>query len=377
VKARPTGPDGQSSAGGQSPFHVPPVLHVLGGLVHRYPRFWTWLGRVETGRLAGELRVRPVRQPIYVCGLARSGTTLLHEVVAAHPDVATHRAKDYPMVFTPYWWRRATAGRRPSPARERAHRDGVMMTLESPEALEEMIWMAFFPRAHDPALDNRLGTGDNHPAFEAFYDAHLRKLMLAEGVGRYVAKANYHLTRMPYLLRLYPDARFLVPVREPAAHVASLVRQQQWFSYGQQRHPRLLDYMRRAGHFEFGLDRRPMHLGDSARVESVRQAWRRGDEVRGVAQHWAMVYEFLADQLAADAALRRMVRVVRYEDVRESPRAELEAILDHCRLPEAAKLAAARATTLRDPTTNPTGLSVEERAVIREETAVTAARWGY
>ena len=239
--ADPLGPGAGAHPGGKdSPFYVPPFLDALGGLVHHHRAFWLWLGRLESSSLAEELSRVRLRMPVYVCGLARSGSTLLHEVIASHPGVATHRVKDYPMVFTPYWWRRATANLRPRPPRERPHRDGVMITTDSPDALEEMLWMAFFPSCHDPSVDNRLGAADRHPAFESFYDLHVRKLLLAEGATRYVAKANYHVARLPYLARLFPDARFLIPVRAPAGHVASLMRPHAWFSHGQRRHPRAL-----------------------------------------------------------------------------------------------------------------------------------------
>src|SRR5438105_4479431 len=63
-----------------SPFHVPALLHFLGGLVQRHPAWCKWLGRLESSLLAEQLRSVRVRMPIYVCGLARSGSTLLHEV---------------------------------------------------------------------------------------------------------------------------------------------------------------------------------------------------------------------------------------------------------------------------------------------------------
>src|SRR5207237_9585747 len=135
-----------------SPCYVPPALDLLGGLVHRHRDFWVRLGRLESRLLAPEWRALPLTMPIYVAGLARAGSTLLHEIVAAHPGVATHRVKDYPMVFTPYWWRRATANLPAPPPRERSHHDGVMIGSDSPEALEEMLWMAFFPRCHDPSV---------------------------------------------------------------------------------------------------------------------------------------------------------------------------------------------------------------------------------
>ena len=147
------------------PFHVPWLLHHLGGWAHRCRGLFTWLGRLETKALADEIASVRVTRPVYVCGLARSGSTLLHLTLAAQPGVATHRARDYPLVYTPYWWRQATRNRRPSPPRERAHGDRVLITTDSPEALEEMLWMAFFPACHDPRTSCLLGAEQSNPAF--------------------------------------------------------------------------------------------------------------------------------------------------------------------------------------------------------------------
>lgn len=359
------------------PFRVPTFLHVLGGLVHRHPAFWLWLGRLESNFLSDQTRQVPVQMPIYVCGLARSGSTLLHQVISAHPHVATHRIKDYPMLFTPYWWRRATANLRPQPPRERLHQDRVMVTPMSPDALEEMLWMAFFPRCHDPSVRNLLGAEDLHPAFESFYDVHLRKLLLAEGATRYAAKANYHVARLPYLARLFPDARFVIPLRAPESHIASLLRQHRWFSRGQREHPRALDYMRWSGHFEFGLDRRPMHLGDGEQVRRVVEAWADGDEIRGLAVYWDMVHGYLRRLLDSDARLRQAALVVRYESLCASPVETLGAVFAHCALPDAERIVEGHAPGIRSPDYYRSDFSQEDLAVIRAETADTARLWGY
>ncbi len=370
MKAAATGPE-------PSPFDVPFFLDALGGLVQRWPAFWLWLGRLESSRLAEQTARLAVRRPVYVCGLARSGSTLLHEVVCSHPGVATHRARDYPMVFTPFWWRQATANLKSQPPRERAHGDRVMITGDSPDALEEMLWMAFFRRCHDPAISSLLGARDRHPAFETFYNHHVRKLLLAEGATRYAAKANYHVARLAYLARLFPDARFLLPVRAPATHVASLMRQQQLFSQGQRGRPRALAYMRRSGHFEFGLDRRPMNLGDTVRARRIKAAWAAGEEVRGLAMHWDTVYGYLAGLLATDAQVREASLVVRFEDLCAEPRETLRAVLSHCGLPEAGSVVERHAPRVRAPDYYESNLSAADLAVIAAETAGSARRWGY
>ncbi len=368
---------GQRDADRDSPFNVSPIIDFLGGLVEHHRDFWVGLGRLESRVLAEELQAVAIKEPIYVCGLARSGSTLLHEIVTAHPRVASHRLKDYPLIHTPYWWRKATANRPASAPRERPHADRMLINSESPDAVEEMVWMAFFPHCHDPSRSSLLGAADRHPAFETWYRAHIRKLLLVEGANRYAAKNNYHIARISYLLRLFPEARFLLPVREPASHIASLVRQQHVFAQGQRRHPRALRVMKRSGHFEFGLDRRPMHLGQGERVQKIVRFWKNGQEVRGWACYWDMVYRYLAELLATDARVRAAVRTVRFEDLCADPGAIIRAVLDHAGLPETEPILARFAATIRPPDYYRTAFTSEELAAIREETSATASLWGY
>src|SRR5262249_1887890 len=154
--------------------------------------------RLESSLLEEQLRAVSLRIPVYVCGLARSGSTLLHQIVASPGGVATHRVKDYPMVYTPYWWRQATARRRPTAPPERVHRDRVLITPERRAALAEWVWMVFSPRCHAPSVSPRLAAGSSHRAFEAFYRAPLGRWLLAERAPRSVAKANYHVARLAY-----------------------------------------------------------------------------------------------------------------------------------------------------------------------------------
>jgi hypothetical protein len=359
---------------GDDPFHVPLLLHFLGGCVQVCRGAFLALGRLESHVLESELGAIEVTMPIFVCGLARSGSTLLHLALSRVPGVGTHRAKDYPLVYTPHWWRQATKSQ-PGPPRERAHGDRVMITSDSPEALEEMIWMAYFRDCHDPRVSNALNAEVRQPDFESFYATHIRKLLLTERATRYVAKANYHIARLPYLLRLFPDARFVIPIRDPVSHIASLVRQHQRFCEGERRHPRALAHMQRAGHFEFGLDRRPINLGDRTRVEEIEQAWQRGEEVLGWAKYWAMVHDYLADLLESDVRVRAATIVVRYESVCDAPAKSMDAVLRHCVLEVPDDFLQDIATGVRASNYYASPLSSLCVELIQQVTAVSASRW--
>ncbi len=119
----------------------------------------------------------------------------------------------------------------------------------------------FFPDCHDPKVSNVIESPDRAPEFLAFYHATLSKLIHAQGRGRYLAKNNYNITRLKFFAKEFPTDRLVVPVRDPVWHVASLMTQHILFSNSD---PRIHAYSRRAGHFEFGPDRRHINVGDGA-----------------------------------------------------------------------------------------------------------------
>ncbi|WP_281783232.1 sulfotransferase [Sinimarinibacterium flocculans] len=360
-------------------FAVPAWVDWLGGSVARRPRLWQRLGRLESSALRERIQATPIQAPVYVSGLARSGSTVLLEMLAAHPDMATHRYRDFPLVYTPWWWNRFLdrAQRAPAAATERAHGDGILITPDSPEAVEEVLWMGFFPHLHRPGASDVLGFMTDAPVFEDFYRDHLRKLLLLRGGRRYLAKGNYNTTRIEYLLNLFPDARFVLPVREPAAHVASLMRQHRRFAERHAADPRALRYMSRLGHFEFGLDRRPVHIGDGSEAAAIAAAWAAGREAEGYARAWNDLYRFVADRLDAMPALREAVLIVRHEDLCMEPERSLRRLFAHCALDAGPAYFERCVAQLRCGAVGGPGLDASDRQLIQQITAETAARYGY
>jgi hypothetical protein len=360
-------------------FRVEPWIDWLGGVVARRPGFFRSLGDFETRRLGHALDGIEIRSPIFVCGLARSGTTILLECLAEHPDTATHRYRDYPGVLAPVFWDRIAARlyANDSQPAERAHGDGIVVTPESPEAMEEMIWMAFHPHAHDSAWDNSIGRDGITPEFAAFYRDHIRKLLWLRQGERYLSKGNYNLARLGALIELFPDARFIVPLRDPVSHIASLRRQHALFCAAEMRHPAALRYMQRVGHFEFGLDRRPLNLGNAEATGMVQHLWGEGREVEGWSIYWAAMHDFLADQLRKDAALRDATLLVPFEALCADPVGTLGRILVHAGLPAENAWLSRLAQRIRAPAERRSAFSESERQTIRRLTATAASRFGH
>lgn len=358
---------------------MPGWLDALGGFIERTAGFWQKLGDLESSAHRAEIDAIAIDRPIYVAGLARSGSTIMLEMLASQPGVATHRYRDFPPVYTPLFWNRAFAHvyRSDAPPTERAHKDRILVTPDSPEAMEEVLWMRFFPAAHETSRSQVLDAATRNPGFERFYADHLKKILLVRGGQRYLSKGNYNLSRFAYLRRMFPTARFIVPVREPRWHIASLMKQHRLFCVEEQRDPRILKHMRRAGHLEFGLDRRAINVGDTAAAQEVERLWREGEEVRGWARYWAMLYGFVLDQREADPGLGDAVMLVRYEDLCDRAEATLDAIFSHADLPLDAAQRSAMAARLSQPTYYDPGFTAEDEAVIARETEAVRRRLGY
>lgn len=365
-----TGASGSEGPADDEIFTVSAAMDCGSWLFCEHPRLARALGNLETELLQETVEATTVEQPLWVAGLARSGSTLLLEILAGLPGVVSHTYKDFPPVFTPYAWNSLLqrVNSRAETVTERAHRDGIVVTPDSPEAMEEPVWVSFFPDAHDASVSNVI-RADADPACADYLRNHIRKLLAVRNGHRYLAKANYQVTRLEYLLQHFPDARFVVPVREPAAHIASLMKQHALFSRGQAANERARRHLRRVGHFEFGLDRTPINCGHGKTTAEILSCWQSGDEVRGWALYWADVYGHVADRLEADPALARASLVVDYTTLCNDPEATLARLYSHCDLQVDASYAAASAGRITAPDYYTTDYSAAEQRTIEEATA--------
>ncbi len=350
--------------------------HMLVRMAQALAPCWRRLGDFETDILRKRLASVSIDRPVFIAGLARSGTTILLQTLAAVDGVATHRYRDFPFLWAPYGWhlvQRVLA--KPGPPVERPHKDRIYITRESPEAFEEPIWQHFLPHLHDPEALHVLNGEQRNARFEAFFKDHIRKIILLRDGKRYVSKGNYNVTRIAYLARLFPDARFIVPIREPVDHVASLLRQHRRFLDYAAADPRIAGYLQAAGHYEFGPQRVPVNVTEAGR-QRVTQAWADGDDPGGYAHLWREVYDHVR-QLLDDGALAGRIRAVRYEDLCADPPGAVADLLDFVELDGAGGSGSPdRLDHISAPSPEPS-TNGQARDTVRRIVADVAERFGY
>lgn len=210
-----------------------------------------------------ELRQIDVGPPVLITALPRAGTTIFLELLAGLPEFAAHTYRDMPFVLTPMLWSRMSRPfRRADTPRERMHGDGIRISLDSPEALEEVLWKRFWPkRYHGPYLEP--WPSCQQPEFSEFFAAHTRKVIALRRVSkptahRYLSKNNLNIARIACLHEAIPNAKVLVMVREPQQHATSLLRQHLRFNDRHTSDPFSRQYMKGIGHFDFGQNLKPV-----------------------------------------------------------------------------------------------------------------------
>jgi hypothetical protein len=285
--------------------------------------------RNETGQLS-------VDRPIYIAGLPRSGTTILTEMLEQHPDLTSHRYSDFPNIWTPYWRNYLLQKSRFQTPKtgERAHRDRIEVSHDSAEAVEELLWMYFFPSLHDATVSQVRDGRLRNDQFDRFYREHILKLLAVRTASRYLAKGNYNLSRLRYILALFPDARFLIPVRDPVHQVASLAKQHALFTRYSQEDPRVPLQLAMSGHFEFGPRRVPVNFGNPEATQAIIECWQQGREAEGWARYWAESYQHVIGQLEAFPEVRKACLLFRYEDLCDHSAGLIDTIMAHCELPQ-------------------------------------------
>jgi hypothetical protein len=338
--------------------------------------FFRWLGDKESGYFKLELSKVAIDRPIFVSGLARSGTTVVLELLASLPAVATHQYRDFPFVMTPMFWHgftsRFSSGDTPL---ERPHKDGIVITRQSPEAFEEPIWQHFFPHVHDSQANHTIEGQNGSEEFGRFFSGHIRKILLLRKGRRYLSKGNYNLTRIRYLAALFPDACFVVPVRHPLEHVWSLVRQDELFRKYAEADERIAGYLAAAGHYEFGPQRVPINVR-SGTGQRVLDAWNSGRDHVGYAIMWAEVYRYISELTERKDPVAERLLVLRYEDLCAQPAEALKSVVDFCGLDgrEGVSEAAGR---VRQGRTWSTSMTEDVRLEIWHEVSDVAERFGY
>jgi hypothetical protein len=185
-----------------------------------------------------EILEEEITAPIIICGLPRTGTTHLHNLISADPAMRT----------LPYWEslepvlaeHEQPVGDEPDPRRERTAMALSFLDVAMPyfnrmhemtvdHAHEEIQLLAidfstmlFETTAPMPIWRDAYRARDQRPSY-AYLRRILQVLQWLRGGTRWVLKSPQHLEQFPALRDSFPDATFVVTHRDPVSVITSMV----------------------------------------------------------------------------------------------------------------------------------------------------------
>ena len=185
-----------------------------------------------------EILEERIAAPIIICGLPRTGTTHLHNLMSADPalrslpyweslePVLAEEEHPAPGAPDPRLERTATALsflNTALPYFNRMHEMTVEHTHEEIQLLAiDFSTMLFETTAPMPAWRDAYLSRDQRPTY-AYLAKVLKALQWLGGGTRWVLKTPQHLEQFPALVDTFPDATFVVTHRDPVSVTASMV----------------------------------------------------------------------------------------------------------------------------------------------------------
>lgn len=289
------------------------------------------LAEFETQEYLEKIETLSVKKPVFILGLPRSGTTLLLNLLSKSSEFCYQTYADMPFVLTPLLWSRFRKkfGKQ-AIIQQRSHGDGINISLEAPEAFEEMLFKAWYPQRYS---EDVLAEGDEiySEQFICFFKKHIAKLMLRDNKQRYLSKNNANIGRLRFLRQSFPDARLIAVYRSPLDQATSLLKQHTNFTDLHSLNTFTARYMAATGHFDFGINLKPINFNRWAEQTSYR-----ADEINYWLAYWIASYQHLLKSNIE-------VKFVCYESLCESPTKHLtdiahytgishNALLEHVKL---------------------------------------------
>lgn len=306
------------------------MITFLSSYILKNPLLMLKLSSFEDKILKKKIQNYKIKSPIYITGLARSGTTILLEFLSKHKGFATHSYSNFPFIYTPYLCNSIfNVLKKDSKTKERSHLDGIMINNQSPESFEEIIWNQFFPNLHDIKKSSNLYENNKNQEFETFYTNHVKKLILSKKAFRYLSKANYNINRLPYLKSIFNDLRVIIMVRNPIDFIASSIKQDILFCREQKKDIKKLHHTNTTQHFEFGLNKIPINFGNNNLTEEIAKKFESNNKIEAWSKYWNEACNFIIN-LQESKFLKDNIKIVLFEDLCNNTEKELLKILNFC-----------------------------------------------
>ncbi len=205
------------------PFFIPKVLFITSAIILSTPLRW-----YERIKFKKKILQTEIKNPVFIIGHPRSGTTFLHYLISKDPAFgfcATYQAMIPHIFFTASGFFNSIISKALPTIRPMDNlRMGTLLPKEEEFALaaygpESMVTGYLFPKhflkifSDSVTFKNR--NSDSEKNWRSNFNYFLRKLTVAEKGKKLLLKSPANTARVKQILSLYPEAKFIHIYRNP------------------------------------------------------------------------------------------------------------------------------------------------------------------
>ena len=213
-----------------------------------------------------------IKNPVFICGMARSGTTFLTHLLDSSNYFGTFKYKYLPFYKTPIFWNYINnLFYLSKKKRQRLHGDNLKVNINSPDSFEELIWKNFLEDYDLKGYWQKVEY-DKFSDLSKNLELFIKKIIHINKVDRYLSKNNNNIFRIKYLLKKFPDSKIVVVIRNPVDLAFSSTKVHLKFLKYHKTIKNFSEELSELGHYEFGFQRKMFDLtgGKSLNPQNIR-----------------------------------------------------------------------------------------------------------
>jgi hypothetical protein len=250
----------------------------------------------------------PITKPVFIVGCHRSGTTILYDTLAQHPDIAYFTNASAYLPKSPIFANWIASMMLGETTVERFSKDGIQVSYNSPNE-GTRLWEYHTSEVESYYLDETYSNSE----FEHYLKSTIQKHLKYFNASRFINKNPDNSVRIRYLNKLFPDAYFIHIVRDARAVCQSLLKFRQTAS----------DF--------FGPEHRFATSGVKGKTWiEIKQLWD-CDPFTAIGLLWRDIVETL--EFDRHFISPEQYLEIRYEDFVNEPLLYLKKMIQFCQLP--------------------------------------------
>ena len=253
-------------------------------------------------------------QSLFITGLPRSGSTILLNTLYKTNLFSSLKYSDMPFITSINLWSKIKFFKKDIKSKERAHKDGIKINAESPEAFEEVFWRS---QLNFKDKDKLIYEKNNYSKeliknFEDF----IKLIIYKNRKPFYLSKNNSNIIRIDLLAKNLSNKKIIILFRNPLNHCFSMFQQHINFIKSHKSDKFNLSYMNMLSHYEFGLNHKPFFLSNF-------NSKYKPENINYWLEYWVMIYTHLLKEKK-----NKDVIFLSYESLINSPELIIKKILN-------------------------------------------------